>query len=139
MNVKVREIVQGCAPEKISQGDWIDLKSAVDVWYDKGHSGIIPLGIAVELPDGYEAHIVPRSSTFKKTGLILANSFGVIDNSYRGNDDQWGFPYYATKAGHIRKGQRIAQFRIVENQPDFEIVMVDSLESENRGGFGSTG
>lgn len=139
MEVKIKEIVEGCMPEKIKQGDWIDLKSAQTITFTKEQYGIIPLGIAVELPEGYEAHIVPRSSTFMKTGLIMANSFGVIDNSYSGNDDEWGFIFYATDNSKVEKGQRIAQFRIVKNQPDFELVKVESLGNENRGGFGSTG
>lgn len=139
MEVKIREIVPGCMPEKLNVGDWIDLKAADTVTFFEGKYGIIPLGIAVELPEGYEAHIVPRSSTFIKTGLIMANSFGVIDNSYSGDNDEWGFPYYATESGGVIKGQRIAQFRIVKNQPDFDLVKVESLGNEDRGGFGSTG
>lgn len=139
MQVTIREITEGCMPEKIRQGDWIDLRAAKTVTFIEGQYGIIPLGIAVELPEGYEAHVVPRSSTFNKTGLIMANSFGVIDNSYSGDDDEWGFPFYATATGGVNKGQRIAQFRIVENQPDFELVKVESLGNANRGGFGSTG
>lgn len=139
MEIKIREIVEGCMPEKLKVGDWIDLKASETVTFTKGQYGIIPLGIAVQLPEGYEAHIVPRSSTFAKTGLIMANSFGVIDNSYSGDSDEWGFPFYATATGGVNKGQRIAQFRIVKNQPDFELVKVESLGNENRGGFGSTG
>lgn len=139
IEIKVREITEGCMPETIEVGDWIDLKAAKTVTFVEGQYGIIPLGIAVELPEGYEAHIVPRSSTFIKTGLIMANSLGVIDNSYSGDDDEWGFPCYATASGGITKGQRIAQFRIVENQPKIKLVKVDSLGNDNRGGFGSTG
>lgn len=139
MQIKVREIIPGCMPEKINVGDWIDLKSSKTVTFTKGQYGIIPLGIAVELPEGYEAYVVPRSSTFMKTGLIMANSFGVIDNSYSGNDDEWGFPFYATDDSKIEQGQRIAQFRIVKNQPDLELVKVERLGNKNRGGFGSTG
>lgn len=139
MKIRIREIETGCMPEKIVQGDWIDLRAADDIRFKKGQYGIIPLGIAVEIPEGYEAHIVPRSSTFIKTGLMMANSFGVIDNSYCGDNDEWGFPYYATATGGVNKGQRIAQFRIVKNQPDLDLVKVETLGNENRGGFGSTG
>lgn len=144
MKVKIREIVPGCMPEKLKVGDWIDLKAAEDkeihFWGDMADdSGTIPLGIAVELPEGYEAHIVPRSSTFKKWGLIMTNSMGIIDNSYCGDYDQWQFPYLPTRDVFIPKGTRIAQFRIVKNQPDFELVKVESLGNKNRGGFGSTG
>lgn len=139
MIVKVREIVEGCMPERINVGDWIDLKTACDVITGRDTYGMIPHGIAVELPEGYEAHVVPRSSTFKAWGIIMANSMGIIDNSYCGDDDEWQFPYWATRGVYIPKGTRIAQFRIVPNQPDFELVQVESLGNDNRGGFGSTG
>lgn len=144
MEIKVKEIVEGCMPEKLKVGDWIDLKTGEDkeicYWGALADcTGTIRLGIAVELPEGYEAHIVPRSSTFKKWGLIMANSFGVIDNSYCGDDDEWQFPYFPQRSVFIPKGTRIAQFRIVKNQPDFELVKVESLGNDNRGGFGSTG
>ena len=139
MNLKIREIVPGCMPEKINVGDWIDLKAAKDVVLYGGDYEIIPLGIAVELPDGYEAYVVPRSSTFKKWGLLLTNSIGIIDNSYCGDNDQWCFPALAMHYTNVPKGTRIAQFRIVKNQPDFELVKVEKLGNENRGGFGSTG
>ena len=144
LEIKVREIVEGCMPESIEVGDWIDLKTACDVdihvYREDGHwHGMIPLGIAMELPEGYEAHIVPRSSTYKAWGLMMTNSMGVIDNSYCGDDDEWQFPYVAERDVFIPKGTRIAQFRIVENQPEIKFVKVDSLDNPNRGGFGSTG
>lgn len=139
LTVKVKEILPGCMPEKIGVGDWIDLKAGRHYRIAAGTYKLVRLGIAVELPDGYEAHIVPRSSTFKKYGVLLANSFGVIDNSYRGDNDEWGFPVYATRNTFIPKGTRIAQFRVVRNQPELELVRVESLGNENRGGFGSTG
>lgn len=120
-------------------GDWIDLRAAEDVTLLKGESKLIPLGVGMILPDGYEAHIVPRSSTFKTWGIIQTNHMGVIDNSYSGDNDQWKFPAYATRDTTIKKGDRICQFRIVENQPEYEIVTVDKLNDESRGGFGSTG
>lgn len=128
--------------EKLSRkkvGDWIDLRAAEDVTLLKGESKLIPLGVGMILPDGYEAHIVPRSSTFKTWGIIQTNHMGVIDNSYSGDNDQWKFPAYATRDTTIKKGDRICQFRIVENQPEYEIVTVDKLSDESRGGFGSTG
>jgi len=128
--------------EKLSRkkvGDWIDLRAAEDVTLSKGEFRLLPLGIGMILPDGYEAHIVPRSSTFKTWGIIQTNHMGVIDNSYSGDNDQWKFPAYATRDTTIRKGDRICQFRIVENQPEYEIVTVDKLNDENRGGFGGTG
>lgn len=140
IEIKVKEIVQGCMPETIEVGDWIDLKTACDFRTDYEHkTGRIPLGIAMELPKGYEAHVVPRSSTFKAWGLLMVNSVGIIDNSYCGDRDEWQFPYYATREVFIPKGTRIAQFRVVENQPKIEFVKVDTLGNDNRGGFGSTG
>lgn len=120
-------------------GDWIDLRAAEDVTLSKGEFRLIPLGVGMILPDGYEAHIVPRSSTFKTWGIIQTNHMGVIDNSYSGDNDQWKFPAYATRDAVIKKGDRICQFRIVENQPEYDIVTVDKLNDEGRGGFGSTG
>ena len=123
----------------IDKGDWIDLKSARDYTYKKGDFFMINLGISMELPKGYEALLLPRSSTFKKYGVLLVNSVGCIDNSYRGNDDVWMFPAYALRDGIIRKNDRIAQFRILKNQPTIEFETVTNLDNESRGGFGSTG
>ena len=125
--------------EKISVGDWIDLRSAEDVEMKAGDFKVISLGISMKLPEGYEAHVVPRSSTFKKWGILQANSFGVIDNSYCGNEDIWRFPAIAMRDTRIYKGDRICQFRIVKKQSEFEFVEVDYLEDPNRGGIGSTG
>lgn len=120
-------------------GDWIDLRAAETVELRAGEFKLIPLGVGMILPEGYEAHIIPRSSTFKTWGIIQTNHMGVIDNSYSGDNDQWRFPAYATKDTIIKKGDRICQFRIVENQPDFNIVEVEKLNDSSRGGFGSTG
>lgn len=125
--------------EKITQGDWIDLRSAKEISMKKGDFSLIPLGIAMELPKGYEAHVVPRSSTFKNYGILLVNSTGIIDNSYNGDNDQWWFPAYATRDITIPKNDRICQFRIMKNQPKFEFQFVDMLGNEDRGGLGSTG
>lgn len=120
-------------------GDWIDLRAAETVELRAGEFKLIPLGVGMILPEGYEAHIVPRSSTFKTWGIIQTNHMGVIDNSYSGDNDQWRFPAYATRDTIIKKGDRICQFRIVENQPNFNIVEVEKLNDSSRGGFGSTG
>ena len=125
--------------EKISKGDWIDLRSNINISLKAGQYYMIPLGVSMKLPDGYEAHIVPRSSTFKKWGLIQTNHMGVIDNSYSGNNDQWHMPVLATRDTDIRLNDRICQFRIVENQPEIEFEEVESLDDKDRGGFGSTG
>lgn len=125
--------------EKISKGDWIDLRAAEDVELKNGEFKIIPLGVAMEIPKGYEAHLAPRSSTFKKWGIIQTNSIGVIDNSYSGDNDEWGMPVIAMRDTKINKNDRICQFRIVESQPEIEFVEVDTLGNADRGGFGSTG
>lgn len=125
--------------DKISVGDWIDLRSAEDVEMKSGEDRIISLGISMKLPEGYEAHVVPRSSTFKKWGILQANGIGIIDNSYSGNDDIWRFHAIAMRNTKIYKGDRICQFRIMEKQPELRFVEVDKLEGPSRGGFGSTG
>lgn len=125
--------------KNISVGDWIDLASNTEVKYKKGDTVVIDLGVAMELPHGFEAHILPRSSTFQNTGLILTNSMGIIDNSYCGDNDYWGAKFYATKDGEIEKGQRLLQFRIEENQPTVLFSKVMHLGNKDRGGYGSTG
>lgn len=125
--------------KKFNTGDWFDLRAAEDVTLKEGEFRIIPLGIAMELPDGYEAHIVPRSSTFKNYGIIQTNHMGVIDNSYCGDQDWWGMPVYATRDTKIEMNDRICQFRIVKKQPEIEFVEVSGLNNSNRGGFGSSG
>ena len=125
--------------EHIKAGDWIDLRIAEDVTLKTGEFKLIPLGVAMMLPKGYEALVIPRSSTFKKYGIIQANSIGLIDESYCGNNDEWHFPAYATRDIEIPKNTRICQFRIIEHQPPVDIVEVTELSEINRGGFGSTG
>lgn len=125
--------------EKIEKGDWIDLRCSENIILKAGDFKILPLGVAMQLPHGYEAHVAPRSSTFKKWGILQTNSVGIIDESYCGNDDQWGMPVYATKDTVINKGDRICQFRIMERQPSIDFEVVSNLSNTNRGGFGSTG
>lgn len=124
---------------KISVGDWIDLRAAKDVHLSAGDFKIIPLGVSMKLPDGYEVHIAPRSSTFMKWGILQANSVGVVDNSYSGDGDIWGMPVYAVKTAEIQKNDRICQFRIMRKMPPVNLVEVDRLDGPDRGGFGSTG
>jgi dUTP pyrophosphatase len=124
---------------KITQGDWIDLRAAKTIELKQNEFGLIPLGIAMELPEGYEAHVVPRSSTFKNFGIIETNSMGVIDESYKGDNDQWFFPAYALRDTKIEFGERICQFRIMEKMPEVEFVEVEHLGNEDRGGHGTTG
>lgn len=125
--------------EKISQGDWIDLRAAETVSLSKGEFKLISLGVGMILPDGYEAHIVPRSSTFKKFHIIQTNHMGIIDNSYCGEQDEWKFPALAVEDTIINKNDRICQFRIVKKQPEIVFEQVEKLSDTSRGGFGSTG
>ncbi|MDE5866099.1 MAG: dUTP diphosphatase [Lachnospiraceae bacterium] len=121
------------------KSDWIDLRAAEDVTLKKGEFKLISLGVAMELPEGYEAHVVPRSSTFKNFGIIQANHQGVVDNTYCGDNDQWFMPAYAVRDTQIHVNDRICQFRIMENQPKIVFEEVTSLGNEDRGGHGSTG
>lgn len=154
--------------EKISKGDWIDLYANKEMFIPEGSRAMIPLGVAMELPEGYEAHLAPRSSTFKTWGIIQTNHVGVIDHSFCGDNDQWHMPVYCLKGKDVKeeievitreidtevfyeqhkvkvngtwvhKGDKIAQFRIMEVQPRIEFEEVDHLGNEDRGGFGSTG
>ena len=120
------------------KGDWIDLYAAQTVELKQGEHKLIHLGVAMKLPDGYEAHIVPRSSTFKKWGIIQANHCGIIDNSYSGPNDWWMMSVIAMRDTVINKDDKICQFRIVERQPPI-IFDEGKLDGEDRGGFGSTG
>ena len=124
---------------RIVIGDWIDLESNTKVSYKAGDTVVIDFGVAMELPKGYEAHLLPRSSTFQNTGLLLTNSMGVIDNSFCGDNDFWGAKFYATKKGSVEKGQRLCHFRIMKNQPELHFKEVMSLGNADRGGYGSTG
>ena len=121
------------------KSDWIDLRAAESVDLKKGEFKLIPLGVAMELPKGYEAHIVPRSSTFKNFGIIQTNHQGVIDSSYCGYNDEWKMPVYAMRDTHIEVNDRICQFRIMENQPKIQFEEVKALTGVDRGGFGTTG
>lgn len=121
------------------KSDWIDLRAAENVILKQGEFRLIPLGIAMELPAGYEAHVVPRSSTFKNFGIIQTNHIGVIDESYCGDDDQWYMPVYAIRGTEIHVNDRICQFRIIKHQPQIIFNEVENLCNNSRGGFGSTG
>lgn len=124
---------------QVDGSDWIDLRSAEDVLLQAGQYKRISLGISVELPEGYEAHILPRSSTFEKYGILLVNGAGIVDNSYRGDNDIWQFPAYATRDCFIPKNARICQFRIMQNQPNLAIQTVEVLGNDDRSGFGHSG
>ena len=121
------------------KSDWIDLRASETVELKAGEYRLIPLGVAMELPEGYEAHLVPRSSTFKNYGILQTNSCGIVDGSYCGDEDMWRMPVYATRDTVICENDRICQFRIVENQPEITFDEVEVLGNDSRGGFGSTG
>ena len=125
--------------EKLGRGDWIDLRCAEDVEMKAGEFKIISLGVSMKLPDGYEALVIPRSSTFKHWGILQTNHCGLIDNSYCGDDDVWMFPALATRDVLIEKNSRICQFRIQKKMDNITFTTVDSLGGTNRGGFGSSG
>ena len=121
------------------KSDWIDLRAAEEVELKAGEFKLIHLGVAMQLPEGYEAHIVPRSSTFKKWGIIQTNHCGIVDNSYCGPNDWWRMPVFALRDTKIEVNERICQFRIQKNQPTLVFNEVEEMEANNRGGFGSTG
>ena len=139
LEIKIKYFTDIQPIEKIEKGDFIDLRSAEDVDLDAGDFAIIKLGVGMKLPEGYEAHIVPRSSTYKKWGTIQTNSVGIVDNSQSGDNDQWMMPVLAMRDTHISKNDRICQFRIVEKQPEIKFTTVEKLDNEDRKGFGSTG
>ena len=121
------------------KSDWIDLRAAEDVALKAGEYRLISFGISIKIPEGYEAHVVPRSSTFKNFGILQSNSCGIIDCSYCGENDIWKMPVYAVRDTEIHVNDRIAQFRIMENQPRILFEEVEHMEGQDRGGFGSTG
>lgn len=125
--------------QKLAIGDWIDLRAADHIELKAGEYKMIPLGVAMQLPEGYEAIVAPRSSTFKNYGILAANAVGIIDETYCGDEDEWRFLAYATRNIVIQKNSRICQFRILEHQPGIAIIEVDELGNKNRGGIGSTG
>ena len=125
--------------EKFPVGDWIDMRSAERVDMEAGQFRIISLGISMKLPEGYEAHVLPRSSTFRRWGILMTNSMGIIDESYCGERDIWGFPALAMRPTTIFKDDRICQFRIVKKMPEVKFTEVDNMIDPDRNGFGSTG
>lgn len=137
IKIKLRRGINTVSPQENS--DWIDLCAAEETKLLAGEYKAIPLGAAIELPRGYEAIIAPRSSTFKTYGILMANSIGVIDESYRGDYDEWHFPAFATRHTVIHAGERICQFRIIKHQPRYRLKWVNHLKGRNRGGLGSTG
>ena len=154
MNIKIKYFDGARKLEVISKGNWIDVYANADMMIEEGKRAMIPLGFAMQLPEGFEAHLAPRSSTFKTWGIIQTNHLGIIDNSYCGDNDQWFYPAYClmgkktiydreigefVKYTEIKKGDKIAQFRIIEIQPSIEFEEVEHLGNTDRGGLGSTG
>ena len=148
MKIKIKYFDNAKELNMIEKGNWCDLYANKDMFIPEGEKMMIPLGVAMQLPEGYEAHVIPRSSTFKTWGIIQTNHIGIIDNSYCGDNDQWFYPAYCLEPKNfidnqygtlIRKGDKIAQFRIIEVQPKLEFEKVELLGNKDRGGFGSTG
>jgi dUTP pyrophosphatase len=139
LELKVKKLRKVDLPKAIEIGNWIDLRAAEECFLAKDEFKLIPLGIAVQIPEGYEMNIVPRSSTLKNFGILQGNHFGVIDNSYCGDNDELFFPAYATMATYIPNGARICQFRLNKVMEPIKIIQVDSLNNPDRGGHGSTG
>ena len=139
MTIKIRYHGDVEPIEKIPQGDWIDLRAAETVEMKAGEFRLISLGVSMKLPEGYEAHLATRSSTFKKWGVILTNGVGIIDESYCGDHDIWHFSALAMRDTVIEKGDRICQFRIMKKMPAVTFETVEFLSDPDRGGIGSTG
>ncbi|MBS5948877.1 MAG: deoxyuridine 5'-triphosphate nucleotidohydrolase [Clostridium sp.] len=148
MIIRIKYFENATRLNKISKGDWIDVYANKDMFIKEGERAMIPLGFALELPSGWEGHLAPRSSTFKTWGIIQTNSIGVVDSSYIGDNDQWHIPVFClqgkneengVKGTFIEKGDKIAQFRIMEVMPAIEFEEVETFGNADRGGFGSTG
>lgn len=141
MDIKIKYFTDKIEKLRYIDGksDWIDLRAAETIEMKEGEFKLIPLGVGMKLPDGYEAHVVPRSSTYKNYGIIQTNSMGVIDESYCGDNDEWFFPAYALRDTVIQVNDRICQFRIMKKQPLVDFEEVDKLTDPDRGGHGSTG
>ena len=152
LEVKVKYFKGATKLEKIDKGDWIDVYAREEVILDKNDFALVPLGFAMQLPKGYEAHLAPRSSTFEKWGITQTNGVGVIDESYCGDGDEWKMSVYCLETRHtmdtkngtvqrtiIRKGDKIGQFRLMKKMEEVKFTEVASLGNEDRGGFGSTG
>jgi dUTP pyrophosphatase len=139
MNIQIKYHTDIIPLEKTEKGDWIDLRVSETVEMKAGEFKIIPLGVSMKLPEGYEAVVIPRSSTFKTWGILQTNHFGLIDNSYCGDNDIWRFPALATRDVVIEKNSRICQFRIQKKMENIEFTTVEHLSDECRGGFGSSG
>ncbi|HHD2803714.1 deoxyuridine 5'-triphosphate nucleotidohydrolase [Clostridium perfringens] len=152
MIIRIKYFDKATKLKKITKGNWIDVYANKDVFVKCGERAMVPLGFTLELPEGWEGHLAPRSSTFKTWGIIQTNSVGVVDDTYIGDNDQWHMPVYClqgkdiesengeeVKGTWIRKGDKIGQFRIMEVMPEIEFEEVESFGNKDRGGFGTTG
>lgn len=140
LEIEIRYIDKEISPvEQTEKGNWIDLRAAEDVELKAGESALVPLGVAMVLPKGYEAYILPRSSSFKSFGFVQTNGMGVIDETYKGNNDQWFLSILAIRDVTIKKNDRICQFRLQKAMPKVVFKVVESFDNPDRGGFGSTG
>ena len=139
LTIKIKYFEGAKKLKKFDKGDWIDLSANETICLKEGEFKLIPLGVAMKLPEGYEANIVPRSSMYKNFKVLQTNSFGVIDSTYCGDSDEWKLPVIAMEDTIIHKGDRLCQFRLNKIQPAIEFNTVNWLEENNRGGFGSTG
>jgi len=141
MKIQIKYFSKEIEPLRYIDGksDWIDLRCACDMEIKQGEMKLVPLGVGMILPEGYEAYVVSRSSTFKNFGILQANAFGIVDESYCGDEDQWFFPAYATRDVSLHVNDRICQFRIEKHQPKFEFEETEHLCDKSRGGFGTTG
>ncbi|MDM0496382.1 deoxyuridine 5'-triphosphate nucleotidohydrolase [Clostridium perfringens] len=152
MIIRIKYFDKATKLKKITKGNWIDVYANKDIFVKCGERAMVPLGFALELPEGWEGHLAPRSSTFKTWGIIQTNSVGIVDDTYIGDNDQWHMPVYCLqgkdlesengeeiKGTWIRKGDKIGQFRIMEVMPEIEFEEVESFGNEDRGGFGTTG
>ncbi|MBC6696047.1 deoxyuridine 5'-triphosphate nucleotidohydrolase [Terrisporobacter mayombei] len=152
MKIRIKYFEEATRLKKIAKGNWIDVYANKDMFVKEGERAMIPLGFALELPEGWEGHLAPRSSTFKTWGIIQTNSVGVVDDTYIGDNDQWHMPVFCLqgkdtniadgveeKGTWIKKGDKVAQFRIMEVMPEIELEEVETFGNDDRGGFGSTG
>jgi len=137
--IKIKKHNNNETPTMIGVGNWIDLRASERYEYKSGDAFKIDLGVSMEIPFGFEAHVVPRGSTFANWGIIQTNGVGIIDDSYKGDLDIWKMPVLAIRDGFIEKGDRVCQFRLMPIMQPTEFIEVDTLGNENRGGFGSTG
>lgn len=152
MKIRIKYFEEATRLKKIAKGNWIDVYANKDMFVKEGERAMIPLGFALELPEGWEGHLAPRSSTFKTWGIIQTNSVGVVDDTYIGDNDQWHMPVFCLqgkdtniadgveeKGTWIKKGDKVAQFRVMEVMPEIELEEVETFGNDDRGGFGSTG